>query len=454
MAPAPPKPTPSDSGPAAAAPKAKAAPVPVSKEHKLLSDILKDVARTNPELAFFQRKATQRSMTRVLFLFARLNPGVHYVQGMNELLAPLLFACASEHGVTYLRAEAQAFFLLTTLMGDLRDCFVESLDESEGVSTALYCTALHCTALWYCGAIQASHVRCSLHFASTRLHFIVLLSQGLGGTLREFQTLLSETDARLDAHLKSMGIDPRFYGIRWFTTLLSREFHMADTLRLWDDLFASSDRHRHLLRLAVGMLLAQRRKLTKQDFAGCLRMLQDEPPSDVEDVIKHAEKIRASEEGAVPQPSSPGLLSGPRRYGSGKHHPAVSAAGGGAGEGGKSAAARSLTGAVPQRPSPLGHSGAGHSGAGNASGGRGGGSGRGRGRGRGGHRRPAPAGEEQGSALATAVTVGSSMASVAGSWLSGMASAIGGAVSSATQPSEPVPLVTSSSMGSRSPAGI
>jgi hypothetical protein len=31
----------------------------------------------------------QQCIARVLFVFARLNPGIRYVQGMNELLAPM-----------------------------------------------------------------------------------------------------------------------------------------------------------------------------------------------------------------------------------------------------------------------------------------------------------------------------------------------------------------------------
>ena len=31
-------------------------------------------------------------MKRTLFIFAKLNPGLAYVQGMNELYAPLLWA--------------------------------------------------------------------------------------------------------------------------------------------------------------------------------------------------------------------------------------------------------------------------------------------------------------------------------------------------------------------------
>lgn len=33
----------------------------------------------------------QESLKRILTIFAKLNPGIRYVQGMNEVLAPLYY---------------------------------------------------------------------------------------------------------------------------------------------------------------------------------------------------------------------------------------------------------------------------------------------------------------------------------------------------------------------------
>lgn len=35
-------------------------------------------------------------IARILFVYAKLNPGVKYVQGMNEILAPIFFVFSSE----------------------------------------------------------------------------------------------------------------------------------------------------------------------------------------------------------------------------------------------------------------------------------------------------------------------------------------------------------------------
>jgi TBC1 domain family member 13 len=53
------------------------------------------------------------------------------------------------------------------------------------------------------------------------------------------------------AVLKEQGIQPSFYSVRWLTTLLSREFNLADTVRLWDSLFADTDRHPFLSYMVI-----------------------------------------------------------------------------------------------------------------------------------------------------------------------------------------------------------
>lgn len=53
--------------------------------------IWKDVERTCSEIPFFALH-NRNVLARILFVLSQLNRGVEYVQGMNELLAPLLFA--------------------------------------------------------------------------------------------------------------------------------------------------------------------------------------------------------------------------------------------------------------------------------------------------------------------------------------------------------------------------
>jgi hypothetical protein len=42
----------------------------------------------------------QEALKRILFIFAKLNPGIRYVQGMNEVLAPLYYVFKTDRDDT------------------------------------------------------------------------------------------------------------------------------------------------------------------------------------------------------------------------------------------------------------------------------------------------------------------------------------------------------------------
>lgn len=51
--------------------------------------------RTHADMAFFGENVRD-IIARILFVYAKLNPGVKYVQGMNEVLAPLYIVFSAE----------------------------------------------------------------------------------------------------------------------------------------------------------------------------------------------------------------------------------------------------------------------------------------------------------------------------------------------------------------------
>lgn len=54
------------------------------------SQILIDLPRTTPNVAFFQQSIVQKAMERILYIWSIRHPASGYVQGMNDLLTPLL----------------------------------------------------------------------------------------------------------------------------------------------------------------------------------------------------------------------------------------------------------------------------------------------------------------------------------------------------------------------------
>jgi len=76
-------------------------------------------------------------MSRVLYVYASLDKGVKYAQGMNEVIAVLYF-CFWKFGtdgcVSEVDFESQLFFCFSNLMAELKDGFMRELDtEVSGV---------------------------------------------------------------------------------------------------------------------------------------------------------------------------------------------------------------------------------------------------------------------------------------------------------------------------------
>eukprot|EP01062_Namystynia_karyoxenos_P046695 TRINITY_DN35050_c0_g1_i1.p1 TRINITY_DN35050_c0_g1~~TRINITY_DN35050_c0_g1_i1.p1 ORF type:complete len:522 (+),score=103.77 TRINITY_DN35050_c0_g1_i1:89-1654(+) len=190
--------------------------------------------------------AQQQRLRRLLFLYALLNPGLSYVQGMNEIAAMLFYAFATcpnpaeDSSADCDDAEADAFFCFSSLLGQLGDAFCRALDSS-GV--------------------------------------------GIHGTIAHFSSILRLCDRRLWDCLEERGVRPELYALRWLALLLSQEFPAPDVLRIWDFLLSGGDEqgsvYSRLFFVAAAMVVALRRELMSSDFAANMQMLQDYPPCDV-----------------------------------------------------------------------------------------------------------------------------------------------------------------------------
>ncbi|KAF4666113.1 hypothetical protein FOL47_004272 [Perkinsus chesapeaki] len=269
----------------------------------LLDQINKDVYRTRPESAMLdddrmkamaQVSRTYRlgdgtmvidivnpvtsfdRMGRVLFVYATLNPGLGYVQGMHELLAvmyllfcqdPLLGGDQSSRATEL--AEADAFYCLTNLMSQHhRDVFLKQLDRSD---------------------------------------------TGIAGTLQRFDAVLWVVDREVYVHMAEEQVSVDNFAFRWFTLLLSQEFeYLPDVWRLWDciltDLYRRQARvsnprkagHVAIINyICAAMIELVRPVLLAGDFSVILRTLQNYPPFEVEQIIQLALQLRDKYNDAV-----------------------------------------------------------------------------------------------------------------------------------------------------------
>ncbi|XP_023952164.2 TBC1 domain family member 13 [Bicyclus anynana] len=187
---------------------------------------------------------------RMLFLYAKLNPGQGYVQGMNEIIGPIYHTFASNTDVEYRKhAEADCFFCFTNLMAEIRDFFIRTLDETES---------------------------------------------GINYMMMKLCECVKKHDPEVSERLEKQELRPQYYSFRWLTLLLSQEFSLPDVERIWDSLFADSQRFNFLIYICCAMILLVRKNLLSGDFASNVKLLQSFPPMDVSLILNKAVEISRS----------------------------------------------------------------------------------------------------------------------------------------------------------------
>jgi len=190
------------------------------------------------------KEAHWEVVERILFLYAKLNPGQGYVQGMNEVIGPLYYVLASDPRSEYREhAEPDCFFLFTLLMAEIRDFFIRSLDEAQS---------------------------------------------GIKFMMERLGNLLRSVDFDLWKHLERQELKLHYFAFRWLTLLLSQEFPLPDVVRIWDSLFADGDRFNFLLYVCCSMILVLRDQLLGGDFSNNVKLLQNFPPMDLRIVLSKA----------------------------------------------------------------------------------------------------------------------------------------------------------------------
>ncbi|KAF7837001.1 TBC1 domain family member 13 [Senna tora] len=225
------------------------------QDTEIIDQIDRDVKRTHPDMNFFSgdsqfAKSNQEALKNILIIFAKLNPGVRYVQGMNEILAPLFYVFKNdpdEENAAF--AEADTFFCFVELLSGFRDNFCQQLDNSV---------------------------------------------VGIRSTIARLSQLLREHDEELWRHLEiTTKVNPQFYAFRWITLLLTQEFNFADSLHIWDTLLSDPEGPQEtLLRVCCAMLILVRRRLLAGDFTSNLKLLQNYPSTNISHLLYVANKLR------------------------------------------------------------------------------------------------------------------------------------------------------------------
>lgn len=176
-----------------------------------------DVPRTSPHLELYSYEATQRSLERILYVWAVRHPASGYVQGINDLVTP---------------------FWQVFLGTYITDPDIESgMDPGQLPKAVL-------------DAVEADSFWClSKLLDGIQDHYIVA-QPGIQRQVAALRDLTARIDEVLAKHLEKEHVEFIQFSFRWMNCLLMREISVKNVIRMWDT---------YMVRLALLRVLCARR---------------------------------------------------------------------------------------------------------------------------------------------------------------------------------------------------
>jgi hypothetical protein len=191
------------------------------------------------------------AIVRILFIYSYFFPDLSYVQGMNEIIAPIyyVFSFDKTYGVesSIDNIEADTFWTFNCLMTQIKDTFNREKDGED---------------------------------------------IGLSGKVKRLKSMLEIVDPQLYSHFERYKLEFSNFAYRWFILFFSQDFLMIDILRLWDYIFAPEDKFENCYFISLAILLIKKDELLVSDLTGILSNLKVLKGINIEEIISISKKIK------------------------------------------------------------------------------------------------------------------------------------------------------------------
>lgn len=167
-----------------------------------------DVPRTNPHIELYSYEATQRSLERILYVWAVRHPASGYVQGINDLVSP---------------------FWQVFLGTYITDPDIESgMDPGQLPRPVL-------------DAVEADAFWCLTKLLDGIQDHYIVAQPGIQRQVAALRDLTARIDEQLAKHLEKEHVEFIQFSFRWMNCLLMREISVKNTIRMWDTYMVRRD---------------------------------------------------------------------------------------------------------------------------------------------------------------------------------------------------------------------
>lgn len=189
---------------------------------------------------FFENETHSDVIERIIYIYCKLNKQVGYVQGMNELIAPIYYCFSIDNTVSLENVEADTFWCFTFLMKDVKKIFLKESDNSEG---------------------------------------------GILDRVFTLDLIVSHLQKDIYKILSKNNVNIFHFAFSWINIFFCQEFIMPDIIRLWDIIFSEQDRFSFVYFFSMAILQIKLKKIEKKEFSTIISELRNLEKENIEQII-------------------------------------------------------------------------------------------------------------------------------------------------------------------------
>ena len=240
---------------------------------KILSQINKDLPRTRNEIIFFKEKSIFNKketnydiLRRILYFFAKRNPELDYVQGMNEIAAILYYIFSLDENI-YIKPfiESDTFYAFEILIKEIKPVFM------------------------------MNNINYSQLFITCQI--------------KQINDILKSVEPDLLNYFKEKNVIMDVFLMRWLIVLFAHEFTMEGSISFWDRLFTQKNKMKFINYISAAILVINKKKLMKMQMEEIIQWAQEFGTiiknNNIDEIVETAFDIKA---GIKKAPKNRGLF--------------------------------------------------------------------------------------------------------------------------------------------------
>ena len=203
------------------------------QDKNLIDQINKDLPRTRFDCDFYVNNSNNYdTLRRILFLYANEHSDVHYIQGMNEIIA-IIFYIFSKDDNPFIEKykESDSYFIFEKLMEEIKDIFImENINYSQ----------------------------------------LFIKEQ-----IEQIKKILKKIDSELINYFQDIGVEIDNFVMRWLLVLFAQEFTMDVAVNFYDRVFTQKNKIKFICYISAAIIEKKKNALIKLDNGGIMEWAQE-----------------------------------------------------------------------------------------------------------------------------------------------------------------------------------